>query len=93
MGILIATNRDDLIWYLGLVTLVLLGNDLRLVKTTIDKSEDTSNSLYWGWGFLFSGATILVCTIVLTDVWDLIMPQHDLISEEVVESSDETTAS
>lgn len=82
-GFLIATNRSDLIWYLGIAALVLIGNDLRLTKASIDNYEgDETYKLTWGWGVLFFGAILLLITVILTDIWDYFMPPDDLADEE-----------
>lgn len=63
-GAALALRREGALWVVGLITLLVLGNDLRVVNYQVDHAT-TSGELRWGWLLLFDGAAVLLLTFFL----------------------------
>ncbi len=64
-GAALALRREGVLWVIGLIALLVLGNDLRVVAHQVDLNS--TGELRGGWLLLFDGAAVLVLTFFLGD--------------------------
>jgi hypothetical protein len=63
-GVALVTRRSGVLWVCGLIALLVLGNDLRVIAHQADQAQ-IAGELRWGWLLLFDGAAVLVLTFFL----------------------------
>lgn len=63
-GVALALRREGVLWVVGLIVLLVLGNDLRVVAHQMDLN--VAGQLRWGWLLLLDGAAALIVTFFLS---------------------------